>query len=153
MPPCEKQVYIKKKTKAEKQANIIKGTVKDQRNGKWMKNGKKGWREGKWQKTEICQLAGLNWRGFWVLAVVHRIWTQTVGCPWDLSILLLLTDFNQSLYLESKPTPQNVQILIFAFWQHILKMHEGSSSVPCMPQETRDLALVSKFIQSKFRVL
>lgn len=102
---------FKKKTKAEKQANIIKGTVKDQRNGKWMKNGKKGWREGKWQKTEICQLARLNRRGFWVLAVVHRIWTQTVGCPWDLSILLLLTDFNQSLYLECKPTPKMLK-----FW-------------------------------------
>lgn len=57
---------------------------------------------------------------------------------------------------QSISNPDNVPLQIYSYvfiylmcvlTQHILNMHGGSSSVPRMPQETRDFGLVSKFIR------
>lgn len=99
----------------------------------------------------LARLEGMRDFEFWGSA--GDLDADLDGSVTDLSIMLLLTDFNRRLYLENKLTQKMCKDLIFACSRRILKMHGRSSSAPRTPLETREFGLVSKFIQWKFCLL
>lgn len=84
---------------------------------------------------------GERWR-ISALGEVQRIWTKTTDGPAQTSHL----HCSWHVYIQNKPTQKMCSDLIFCS-RYILKMHGGSSSALCAPQETSDFGLVSKFTQ------